>query len=114
MGVPPRSGIVYLQRSVISYAEIDRSARHASFPIYTAWNKTAIAIAVHALTLHPVPWDGQNACYPLCFAARSTSSAKSRLVPVPISTLGGWHPDAYVVIAEIARGVAVRAVERRG
>eukprot|EP00177_Eucheuma_denticulatum_P005752 GFKZ01010498.1.p1 GENE.GFKZ01010498.1~~GFKZ01010498.1.p1 ORF type:complete len:360 (+),score=7.35 GFKZ01010498.1:417-1496(+) len=42
------------------------------------------------------------------------TSARGRLAPVPISTLGGWHPNAYAVLTEVARNVAVRAVETYG
>lgn len=33
---------------------------------------------------------------------------------MPMSTLGGWHTDAYVVIAEVARSVAAWAMESYG
>lgn len=36
------------------------------------------------------------------------------LVPVLISTIAGWHPDAYNVLRDVARHVAVRARETYG
>lgn len=42
------------------------------------------------------------------------SSARCRLVPVPISTLRDWSLEAYAEITEIARGVAVRAIKIAG
>lgn len=40
--------------------------------------------------------------------------ARGRLVPVPISTLRGWHLGAYALRSDVARNVAVRTMETWG
>ena len=37
----------------------------------------------------------------------------SRLVPIPVSTLGGWHPEAYGFVAGLAESIASRAMMPR-
>ena len=33
-----------------------------------------------------------------------------QLIPVPISTLGGWHPDAHRALCSVATAIAVRGI----
>lgn len=33
-----------------------------------------------------------------------------RLVTIPLSTLGGWHPDVYSVVLSLASAIASKAV----
>ena len=33
-----------------------------------------------------------------------------QLLPVPISTLGGWHPDAHRALCSVARAIAARGM----
>lgn len=41
------------------------------------------------------------------------TGAKGRLVPVPISTLGDWHPDEYAVLTEVASDMALGPMNTR-
>ena len=34
----------------------------------------------------------------------------AQLLPVPISTLGGWHPDAHRALCSVATTLAVRGM----
>lgn len=40
----------------------------------------------------------------------STLGPYHRLVPIPLSTLGGWHPEAHKVALGLAAAIASRAV----
>lgn len=48
------------------------------------------------------------------YEAFIATSNRGKLVPIPISILGGWHQDAYTFLFGITRNVAVRAIESYG
>ena len=39
-----------------------------------------------------------------------TDGTAVHLIPVPISTLGGWHPDSYRAIGSVGSAIASRAL----
>lgn len=43
---------------------------------------------------------------------KQASVSLPKNVPVPVSTLGGWHPAEHVFVQELVRTVASCAMER--
>ena len=52
-------------------------------------------------------WAGKVSRY----AAMVHEAGRSvQLLPVPISTLGGWHPDAHLALCSVATAIAARGM----
>ena len=59
------------------------------------------------MTLLKHAWDEKTRRFRRVLHASATAA---KLFPMPISTLGGWHPDAHRAMGTIAVGIASRTL----
>ena len=52
----------------------------------------------------------QAARHPVVAAMVHEARGNIQLLPVPISTLGGWHPDAHRALCSVATTIAARGM----